>query len=1501
MKTAAILVFILAIGGNISAQNEWDDVNITQLNRETAHTLAIPFGNEADALSGKSIEESPYFLSLNGVWKFNWVQDPSRKPTGFEAIAFDDTAWDNIDVPSVWQIYGVRNGKKWDKPLYVNFRYPFTYTQSYSVMADRPSDWTYNNAMKNPVGSYRRTFTLPAEWDGREVYIRFNGAGHGFYLWINGQQVGYSEDSYLPAEFKITGYLQAGENTVAVQVYRFTSASFLECQDYWRLTGISRDVFLWSAPATQIRDYFFKTDLDANYRNAQVSIDVQLTGAALANGKIKAIISKDGSPLAVQTLEEPIIGTNTLTFSVENPEKWSAERPNLYDLSLQLTDNDNTLDLRGGKVGFREVGIGSKGELLINGKRMIFHGVNRHDHSEIGGRTVTREEMERDVKTMKRLNINAVRTSHYPNNPYFYDLCDKYGIYVLAEANVECHGNTNLSSVEVFRKPMVERNQNHVLWMRNQVSIFMWSYGNESGNGSNFQYVENAIKALDRTRLTHYEGNSQWADVSSTMYASVNSIKNTGEARLTESRPRPHIQCENSHAMGNAMGNVREYFDLYEKYPSLTGEFIWEWKDHSIQMPVPNNSNGETYWAYGGDFGENPHDGNFCADGLVFADHGLSSKSYNTKKVYQPVDFRKKSENQYIIKSKLAFETTAGYDFYYSVLEDGKVINTVKLDNILLAAGDSTEVTIVAAPENARPDAEYFIRFSVSQKNATDWAENGYEVASEQFVLQTALKSPYPLPSEGELSIQEANDKYTVTGANFSVEFSKLQGALSAYVLNGKSLISNPLKLNVFRLPTDNDKTQTATWDATGIRQLSVSAGNWSIENVGSRITLNITNTYAAVSSTVFKVKLSFTVMSDGAVFVNSLIEPQNKNMILPRTGFRLEMPAGFENLTWFGRGPQDSYSDRKEAAFEGLYHSTVMQQWERYALPQETGNKENTRWMALTDPLGDGILYVSADEMAASATHFRPEDLYVNQNSRAKHPYQANLCANTVVNLDARMRGLGNASCGPDVLDKYELKAETMPFSFIILPLSGASNEEQLLEKARIAMPICAPVLIERNTEGKITLTTSTPNALINYAIDEGVFQSYSGPFDFKQSGTIRAYASAGGLIDGMTCEAKFNLHIDKSAWKVVSYSSQASNNEAAANAIDGKENTIWHTIWGNNEPVYPHEIVIDMAKTYRIESFVYQGRSDGTNGHIKDYEVTFSNHPEVWGSPALRGQFANTSARQTIAVPSKPEARYFKLLARSEVENRAWASAAELGIEASAVVPNREETCAAPVSSKTYYIKHVASGLYLQYKRDQSSHYEGDFCLNTLNRADKNFCYTFIPVPGFAGLYRMRVESQELYLNRHDGNDWRVVLGSKIDNGGRIRLEFQNECQVTFRSEWYLSRSINLDGIIPGSYIYADKSTAALWQLEEEGSTAVQTVKADFGPKIYRNPTSGKLHIFTSGDSLIKIMDFSGRLLKSYSSFGSITVNMPYPDGIYFVSIVEKETVFTQKIVLH
>ena len=1271
IKQLLLLFFLVILSSPLLAQDKWEgawnDVTVTQINKEEAHTHAIPFATEED-VRNNSIEQSPYFLSLNGTWKFKWTGNPETKPAGFQENNFNTKDWDDITVPSVWQLYGIRNGKEWDHPLYVNTRYPFTYDANYSVMADRPDEWTYNNKMKNPVGSYKREFTLPANWKGRDIFVRFNGAGPGYYLWVNGRQVGYSEDSYLPSEFNVTPYVKPGKNTISVQIYRFTSGSFLECQDFWRFSGISRDVFLWSAPKTQIRDYFFRSELDDRYEDAKVIVDIELTGKKLKRGRLTAkIVDSHQKVVAQKELDNAQEGMNTIEMNVTNPDKWSAETPHLYDLIVILDEGKRRLDIRGGKVGFKEVGIGSKGELLINGRRMVFHGVNRHDHSEIGGRTITKEEMENDVKTMKRLNINAVRTSHYPNNPYFYELCNKYGLYVLAEANVETHGNMGLSGVELFRKPMVERNHNHVKWMRNNVSIFMWSYGNESGGGNNFEHVEKAIKALDSTRLTHYEGNSQWSDVSSTMYGDYDRIKQIGESRLTESNPRPHIQCENSHAMGNAMGNVREMFDLYEKYPSLTGEFIWDWKDQGLKMPVPGKNNAY-FWAYGGDFNDHPNDGSFCTNGVIFADYTLSAKSYNTKKIYQPVDFSLKEDGStFLLKSKLAFKTTDGLDIHYSLLEDGKVIKTGRLEIVLLP-GEMKEVAIEGLSQNRKKEAEYFIRFNVYQKTAAWWAEAGYEVASEQIQLQQAVKPAYRIPATGGLTVQENADAIRITGVDFEAQFSKKEGTLNSYVSNGKQLINSPLQLNLFRLPTENDKAQTANWDNMGIRDLTVEAGRWEVSKSADKnyIDLCISNRYSANESYSYRVNMAYKVLSDGTIIVDTHFDPAATKNILPRIGYRLEMPEGFEQLSWFGRGPWESYADRKEASFEGVYNSSVTDQWERYVLPQETGNKEDVRWMSLTDADGTGLLFVAPQRMSASATHYRPEDIYLNRNSRKHHSYEVPFTANTIVSLDAVMRGLGNASCGPDVMEKYEVRAESTPFQLMIMPLTKELNNEQLSVKASVESPVSHPVTISQDKKGIVSLTIPTPHSQIYYRINESPYTLYTTPFTLPAGGHIEAYSQSEGLFDSMTTEADLNMFIDKSTWSVIHFSSQVAGDEAYK-AIDEDENSKWHTPYGTSAPRHPHEIVVDMNESYVVEEFIYTPRRDGENGNIRDFDLFLSNDPNVWGNPVVSGQFGNNSAPQSIKISSKPEVRYFKLVAKSEVNGRPWASAAELGIKAS------------------------------------------------------------------------------------------------------------------------------------------------------------------------------------------------------------------------------------------
>lgn len=1276
-----MLVALTAYGGGLTASSqtydEWDNPAVTSLHREQAHTLEIPYATESELLSG-SLEASPYFLSLDGQWKFNWASDPSKCPQNFYQDNYDVSSWDNIDVPATWQVYGVRHNKQWDKPLYVNTRYPFTYTSSYSVMADRPDNWTYNNRMKNPVGSYRRTFNLPDDWSGRDVYVRFNGAGHGYYVWVNGHFAGYAEDSYLPSEFKITDYVHSGENNISVRVFRFTSGSFLECQDYWRLTGITRDVFLWSAPKTQIRDYFLSTaSLTDNNTSAVARLQVTTEGRRLSYGKLDIAI-KDGSRTVYErSMNVRNLGTTTFTLSgITGIEAWSAENPKLYDLVLTLKNGSRVVDLRGGKIGFHTVSIRDDGTFCINGNPVIIHGVNRHSFSMENGRTMSKEEILKDVLLMKRLNINAVRTSHYPDNPYFYECADKYGLYVLAEADVECHGNQGLSSVDLFRHPMVERNVRQVLTLRNHPCIFGWSAGNESGGGENFKAVADSVKALDPTRVTHYQGNDQWSDISSTMYASYNDIKNIGESRLRDyqsgKKVRPHVQCENSHAMGEAMGNQREYFNLYEHYPALMGEFIWDWKDQGLKMPVPGKS-GEYYWAYGGDFGDNPNDGNFCTNGVIFPDYTYSSKALNVKKIYQPVDFFCKDSinGTFVIKNKLAQRNLDFVDLSYTVLEDGIEIGKGKLDVPALAPGDSTEVTLHVLPAQLKDDAEYFIRFSATQRQATDWAEAGYEVASEQIRLRDAVKKAvYQPTSTAKVNYTRSGNQIVVTGDNFRANFRN--GSLASYFIGQRQLVNSPLTFKAFRLPTDNDNVMTDQWDKMGLRNLNLTESHQDVSRSDDKqsVTVKTTAHYQGNDKTAFDITQCYTIMSDGAITVNNIIEPAETGVTLPRMGFRMEMPKAYEQFSYYGRGPGDNYRDRKESDFPGLYKNTVSGELTNFVMPQENGNHEDTRWIALTDSDGLGLMVVAPEQMDASVAHWRPEDNYTNRGTRARHPYQMVKCANTVVNLDAENRALGNASCGPNVLPQYELRAGKRIFSFVIIPLTERLDDATLVQKGRVASPVCEPVVMNRDKKGILTLTSATEGAVIKYTVNGGKEQTYKGAFDFTSGGTITAYATHDGMAESLETTTTFGASVDKTKWRIVSCDSQQGGGERVENCIDGDANTIWHTNYSQRPiPGCPHEVVIDFGQDYTVTAFTYTGRSDGGNGRVKGYEVYFSEDGQTWGQAAVSGTFDNTSSPQTAAVTSRPTARYMRVVITSVYSQEGYASVAEFDITAAPV----------------------------------------------------------------------------------------------------------------------------------------------------------------------------------------------------------------------------------------
>ena len=1492
---------IMCFSAMLKAQTmkEWDDVSIFQLNRETSHDLSIPF-TSSDAAKTLDLTQSSYYLDLNGTWKFRWSGMPTGAPSGFYNKDYNDAAWDDITVPYPWQVYAVRNGKSWDKPLYVNTSYPFAYTDTYSVMAERWGNWTYSGNMMNPVGCYRRTFTLPAGWKDRKTFIRFCGAGHAYYVWVNGQFAGYAEDSYLPSEWDITDKVQEGENTVAVQCFRFSSGSFLECQDYWRLTGITRDVYLYSTSKDYIKDFFFTTS-SLKSKNTAATAKIQYNiAAADVNGLSLQITISDGATELVKEDKEVTADNGIQTFNVTGIEAWSAENPKLYDLTLALMRGNEVVDLRSCKIGFRTVSIRNDGALLINGNRVIFHGVDRHDFSQETGRTVSKEEMLQDVMTMKRLNVNAVRTSHYPNNAYFYELCDKYGLYVLAEADVECHGNMGLSGVELFRAPMVERNERQVRTFRNHACIFGWSGGNESGNGTNFKYVMEAIKKLDTSRITHYEGNSTWSDVTSTMYGSYGSMLSTGVGRYRDyksgKKPQPHIQCENTHSMGNAMGNQKDMFrDIYEPYPAMTGEFVWDWKDQGLRMPVSGKAN-QYYWAYGGDFGDVPNDGAFCCNGVVLPDGTPTAKSYNMKAVYQPLDVIMKDSlaGTFWLKNKLQQKNLKDVDVRYSIQQDGIEIKSGLLPDIDIAPYDSILVSIPLDNIQMLPEHEYYIRFSTTQREATPWAEAGYEVAVSGAELRKATaREIYQYQGTDTLQTSKTSSGYTVSGKDFTITFS--QGTLYKYVYKENTIISTPIKLNTFRAPTENDHVQEGNWEALGIRTLTLVKGSFTVtEDEQHKWTdVQVTNKYKTSSSAItFSVQQRFRVFPDGTIAVSTLTTPNVDGQILPKLGFRFEMPGACSQLTWFGCGPLDNYADRKDASLPGIYHSTVAEQWTNFVRPQETGNKEDVRWLAIQQENGQGLLVSAPQQMATTVGNWRAEDIYKARGNRVKHPHEMTVVRNTVVCLDAWNRALGNASCGSDVLDRYERKNAQTSFSFIIQPVDTIITDQELTGKACIGTPVCEPVLMKRDKNGYVHLSTNTQDATIHYrkegkdgSIEEGTVNAKDNkPIDIRLGGTLTAYATCDGLADGTVTTQQFGLHVDKRDWSIVSYDSQQGGKEIATNAIDDDENTIWHTMYSPNLPNCPHELVIDMGHTYRVNSFSYKGRMDGSNGRVINYEVYFSNNTKIWGEPAASGTFQNVSDVQTVNITGKPEARFLRFVAKSVVDNKEYASAAELYIGADEMVEDRPSELTPIISSHKYRIREVNSNLCLHYQTNSN---EGHFCLGQFDENDNTYQFTFTPATGFKALYKLKGGTH--YMCYDSSAAWRIISTTKAptDANGYMQLEQLDNGKVHLRAGWQGTLQVGFDSKNVGSYIYANKSTAGVFILEDitlEKETSIDELPAE---ELGLRQSDGLLCIVTPGASTLNIYNVAGQPITSLRLAGSCYLPLALKKGNYIIQL--------------
>ncbi|MFD7920932.1 glycoside hydrolase family 2 TIM barrel-domain containing protein [Streptomyces sp. NPDC059740] len=1024
--------------GPVAAGGEWDGApQVFQVNREAARARLVPFADRTAARSADPAD-SPYFRSLNGTWRFHWSKNPDERPVGFHAPGYDDSGWDDIPVPANWEIEGYR------EPIYLNIPYPWTGYEDPKPPAV-PHDF-------NPVGSYRRTFSLPRSFDGRRTLLSFQGVKSAFFVWVNGKRVGYSEDSYTPAEFDITDRLRPGTNSLAVEVYRWSDGSWLEDQDMIDLSGIFREVYLYSVPSVHVQDLQVDTDLDDAFRDAELRVTTTVrdrvggagphrvraelfdaAGRGVA-GPMTAEVDFDdeaGDEAGDDSTGAAADATAVLRATVRRPRLWSAEDPNLYTLVVALVGPDGEdVDVHRTRVGFRRVDFGP-GRFTVNGKPIVLRGTNRHESDPDHGQAVPESRMVQDIRLMKQLNINAVRTSHYPNHPRWLELCDEYGLYVIAEANLESHGQRDVlpKSLPEWRGACLDRVRSLVERDKNHPSVIVWSLGNEAGSGDNFQAMADWVHARDDSRPVHYEGMNAVADLESHMYPTPDQVEEYGKS----GNPKPYVMCEYAHSMGNSTGNFQEYWDVVERYPNLHGGFVWDFVDQAIRLPVPGDRR-HTYLSYGGDWKPGyPTDGNFCCNGLVSADRTPHPATLEVKKVYQTVRVAAGDleAGTVTVSNHQLFTGLDAYELHWEVTRDG-----TRIDHGVRAApevGPGEKATVkldLRRPARPEPGAEYWLNLSFVLREDTRWAEAGHSVAAEQLALPWRAPAPAEpaAASLPALKVSQDDKAVSISGPHVEVVVDKAAGTLSTYRVAGRRLLVSGPVPNFWRAPTDNDigrKAQQtlATWRDAGPHR--------SVESVvvdqpaAGEVTVEVAATLPT-SPAPSRWTTLFTVRGDGEVRVRHTLEPGKGLPDLPVVGVLLTLPAGWEEFGWYGRGPQENYRDRRTAAFVGRHRSTVDEQFGPYIRPQQTGNVTDVRTATLAPRGGKGLV-ISAEPgeedglLEISALHAAPTDL-----EGPRHPYQVKRRRETVVGVNHRQMGVGgNNSWGLPPLEKYLLHAD--------------------------------------------------------------------------------------------------------------------------------------------------------------------------------------------------------------------------------------------------------------------------------------------------------------------------------------------------------------------------------------------------------------------------------------------------------------------------------------------
>ncbi|MBN2341903.1 MAG: DUF4981 domain-containing protein [Deltaproteobacteria bacterium] len=1021
------------------AAPDWTEWNaspeVFQVNREPAHATMMPYATVAAALRGDR-STSDYVSSLNGTWKFRLADNPDQKTQDFYQADYDVSGWGNIAVPGCWQTQG------YDYPIYTNVTYPWT---GYENPSPPNAPTVYN-----PVGAYKRTFTKNPCWGGRRIHLVFEGVESAFYVWINGGYVGYSEDSFTPDEFDVTDFIKKGENTISVEVYRWSDGSWLEDQDFIRLSGIFRDVYLYSTQDVRISDVTVTTDLDDSYTNATLGIrtDIQNDGAAVSGYTLESTLYDADDEVVLPTAQTSVTvsdnGESEITESraISNPNKWSAESPYLYTLVLVLKDGSGeVVETRSVKVGFREFGL-VNGKMTLNGQRIMLKGVNRHEMHPDLGRAVDYDTMVKDVEIMKQFNINAVRTSHYPNHPLWLDLCDEYGLYVIDETNLETHGVRDdvPASDDSWRANAVDRIRNMVERDKNHPSVLIWSLGNEAGGGDVFFSMADWAHDNDPTRLIHYEGYNVAADIESYMYAGVETVQNYGNPN------KPLMLCEYAHAMGNSVGNLSKYWDAFESNPNAQGGFIWDFVDQGLR-----HDNSE-YFDFGGDWGDHPNDDNFCANGLINADRTVQPEIFEVKKVYQniavlPVNL---TAGQVEIVNKFLFTNLNELNGHWRLLADDTILQEADLSSadLNIAPLDSKTVSLDFDGFTAEAGVDYWLELSFRLKEDTLWADAGHEVAAEQFSVPFTTPSVTPVDPSGmpAMTVNNSTFEVDIQGADFHLVFDKNEGTISSFVYNDTPLLVSGPVPNFWRDPLDNDwgngmPQRTGTWKNAGANR---SVENVFVTEISSReIRIEVQFSLPTTSTSYFDV--DYVIYGSGDVVVSCTLSPGSDLPEIPEVGMIMTLPGGLETLTWYGRGPEENYWDRKSGSDVGVYTRTVDSMFVPYMEPQETGNRTDVRFATLTDDQGVGLGAFGLPVMEIGALHYPPAAF-----ENAKHPYEMTRDNNITLRLNYRQMGVGgDNSWGAQPHPEFQIPAnQNYAYSFRLTPISSGKPSPMELKK---------------------------------------------------------------------------------------------------------------------------------------------------------------------------------------------------------------------------------------------------------------------------------------------------------------------------------------------------------------------------------------------------------------------------------------------------------------------